>query len=109
MRWFELAIAAIFASLFTASHLLPVAWCEPFPVRLFAGIFAVVTGAMYLCLVDDERRPRADAMHRMVVGAGTGVVVATISRGDLELHVLLALAGAMAGWIGFRWFRHVSL
>jgi hypothetical protein len=109
MHWLELSIAAIFAALFTAFRILPGEWCEPVSVRLVAGVFAVATAMLYLWLVDDERRPKAGAVHRMLVGGLTGLVVSAIAAGGGELYALLGLLGAMSGYFGFRWLKHVPI
>lgn len=109
MRWPEVALAAIFGALFTAFYFLPGSWCDPAPVRPLAGIFIVVATMFYLYFVDDERRPLVGTWHRILVGSVAGVIVAAISSGSSELHVLLALVGAMLGYVGFRWLKHVPL
>ncbi|TXI91250.1 MAG: hypothetical protein E6Q34_07495 [Burkholderiaceae bacterium] len=107
MRWFEFAFAMVYGLLFTAFHFLPGSWCEPLPIRVLAGVFVVATTAVYLFLVDDERRPLVGAWHRIFVGVVTGNVVAAISGSSGELYFLLTLVGAMLGFIGFRWLKHV--
>ena len=64
---------------------------------------------LYLWFVDDERRPKAGAWHRIIVGAGAGLIVSTIASGPSELYALLGMVGGMAGYIGFRWIKHVPL
>lgn len=107
MRWFELALATMFGALFTAFHFLPGPWCDPAPVRPIAGIFVLVVTMFYLHLVDDERRPVVGAWHRIGVGAVAGVVLTAISGGSGELYILLAFIGAILGFIGFRWLKHI--
>lgn len=109
MNWSMLGISAIFGAVFTAFHVFPARWCEPFPVRLAAGIFVVATAMSYLCFVDDERRPKAGALHRMLVGGSTGFVVAAIANGGGELYALLGLVGVMSGYVGFRWLKRVPI
>nr|WP_315485665.1 hypothetical protein [uncultured Undibacterium sp.] len=109
MRWFELTIATVFGALFIAFHFLSGPWCDPAPVRPLAGIFVVVVTMFYLHLVDDERRPLVGAWHRICVGAVAGVNVAAIASGSGAMYVLLAFVGAMLGFIGFRWLKHVPL
>jgi hypothetical protein len=109
MQWFELAIAALFGAAFTAFRLYPGTWCEPMPVRLIAGLFIVATAASYLFFVDDGRRPKVGPWHRVLVGAGTGLVVAAIASGSGELYALLGLAGAICGYLGFELLKHVPL
>lgn len=109
MYIFELIIAAIFGAIFTAFHLLPAEWCEPLSVRLAAGVFVVATAAFYLAFVDEERRPKGGAWHRITVGAIAGCIVAAISNGAMDLYALLALVGAMLGYVGFRWLKHVPM
>ena len=109
MRWSELSLATVFGALFTAFYFLPGSWCDPAPVRPLAGAFVVVTAMFYLHFVDDERRPLVGAWHRILVGSAAGVIVAAISNGSGELYALLALVGAMLGYIGFRWLKHVPL
>lgn len=108
MRWVDLALAAIFGALFTAFQFLPGTWCDPAPVRPLAGIFVVVTTVLYLYFVDDTRHP-VGAWHRIAVGASAGLVVAAISNGVIELYPLLLLVGAMLGYVGFRWLKHVPI
>jgi hypothetical protein len=107
MRWIEFAFAAISSALFIAFHFLPGSWCGPAPVRPLAGVFIIVTAMLYLNFVDDERRTKVGSWHRILVGSTTGVIVAVISHGSAELYVLLALVGAMLGYVGFRWLKHV--
>ena len=109
MHWFEFAIAVVFGILFTAFRVFPGAWCEPISVRIVAGVFVVATGMVYLFLVDDERRPKASALHRMTVGSASALIVAAIANGSSALYALLGLIGAMAGYVGFRWLKHVPL
>jgi len=109
MRWAELALVTVLGALFTAFYFLPGSWCEPAPVRPLAEILVVVTTMFYLHFVDDERRPTVGALHRMFVGSAAGVIVAAISSGSGELFALLALVGAMLGYVGFRWLKHVPL
>lgn len=109
MRWFELALAMVLGATFTAFHFLPGPWCEPAAVRPLAGIFVVVGTMFYLYLVDDERRPVLGVWHGILFGAVAGVVVAAIASGAGELYALLVFVGAMLGWIGFRWLKHVPL
>jgi hypothetical protein len=109
MHRFELVVAAVFGAAFTAFRLFPGSWCEPFPVRLVAGVFVVATAMLYLWFVDDKRRPKAGAVHRVLVGGSAGLIVAAIANGTSELYALLALVGTIAGYIGFRWLKHVPL
>jgi hypothetical protein len=107
MHWLELSIAVVFAALFTGFQFFPGGWCEPLSVKLVAGVFVVVSAMLYLWFVDDERRPKAGARHRLVVGGSTGLIVAAIAGGQFELHALLALIGVASGYVGFRWLKHV--
>jgi len=109
MSRFELAIAVVFGALFTAFYVLPGAWCEPAAVRLLAGSFVLATAVFYLYAVEDNRRVKVGAWHRIAVGAAAGAVTAAISQGAGELYVLLILVGAMLGYVGFRWLKHVPL
>jgi hypothetical protein len=109
VHWFELAIAAFFGAVFTAFRVFPSSWGDPFAVRLTAGVFVVATAMLYLWFVDDERRPKAGALHRMLVAGSAGLLVAAITNGSGELYALLGLAGALAGYVGFRWLKHVPL
>lgn len=109
VRWLELLLAAIFGALFTAFQFLSGQWCEPTLVRPVAGIFVVLTAVLYLYFVDDERRPLVGVWHRMLFGAAAGFVVAAISNGPSELYALLTLVGAMLGYVGFRWLKHVPI
>jgi len=84
MRWAEFALATVFGALFTAFYFLTGSWFQPAPVRPLAGVLVVVATMFYLYFVDDERRPMAGTLHRMLVGA-------------------------MHGYVGFRWLKHVSL
>jgi len=109
MHWFKLILSTVFGALFTAFHFLPGSWCDPAPVRPFAGICVVVVTMSYLHLVDDERRPLVGVWHRIIVGSVAGVIVAAIASGSGAMYVLLAFVGAMLGFIGFRWLRHVPI
>ena len=109
MRWTELGLSALWGSLFTAFYFLTGSWCEPAPVCPLSGIFVVAATMFYLNFVDDERRPLVGAWRRIFVGATAGIIVAAISSGSGELYALLALGGAMLGYIGFRWLTHVPL
>ena len=109
MHRFELAIAAVFGALFTAFYVVPGAWSEPTSVRLIAGSFVLATVVFYLYAVEDNRRVKVGAWHRIAVGGAAGAVIAAISQGGGELYVLLSLIGAMLGYVGFRWLKHVPL
>jgi len=109
MRWLELSCAIVCGALFTAFRFFPGGWCEPLSVRLCAAIFVAVTGAFYLWLVDEERRPKVGSIHRIMVGSSVGLVAAAIVGGPFELFGLLAVSGALLGYIGFRWLKHVPL
>lgn len=109
MHKFELAIAIALGALFTAFRVFPSGWCEPLPVRLIAGVFVVATTALYLFLVDDERKPKAGSVHGVLVGCAAGLVVAAIENGTVELYALLGLVGIILGYVGFRWLKHVPL
>ncbi len=109
MRRAELGLAAILGALFTAFNFLPGSWSDPAPVRLLAGIFVVVATMFYLHLVDDDRRPLVGAWHRILVGSAAGITVAAIAGASVALYVLLALVGAVLGYIGFRWLKHLPL
>lgn len=105
----ELGLAAILGALFTAFNFLPGSWSDPTPVRLLAGIFVVVATMFYLHLVDDDRRPLVGAWHRILVGSAAGITVAAIAGASVALYGLLALVGAVLGYIGFRWLKHLPL
>nr|WP_315467376.1 hypothetical protein [uncultured Undibacterium sp.] len=107
MRWFELTLVTVMGAIFTAFHFLPGPWCDPAPVRPLAGIFVVVVTMLYLYLVDDERRPLVGAWHRIGAGSVAGLILAAIASGSGELYALLAFVGALLGFIGFRWLKHV--
>lgn len=109
MHWSELAVAAFGAAVFTAFYFFPGDWCEPMSVRFIVGAFIVITGAFYLWLVDDERRPKASAAHRIIIGSSVGLVVAAVAGGQSDLYGLLAMVGGILGYIGFRWLKHVPL
>jgi drug/metabolite transporter superfamily protein YnfA len=109
MRWFALFVAAVCGVAFVAFYLLPGRWSEPLPIRLFAGVFIVVTAMVYLWFVEEERPLRVGPWHRGLVGALAGIAVAAIGSGSGELFALLALVGAASGFIGFRWLKHVPL
>lgn len=109
MHWSELTFAAMGAVFFIAFYFFPGSWCEPISVRFFAGTFVVITSMLYLWFVDDERRPKAGAWHRIIVGAAAGLIVSAIAAGRSELYALLGIVGGMAGYIGFRWLKHVPL
>lgn len=109
MHWSELAFSAIAAAFFIAFRFFPGDWCEPPSIRFFAGAFIVITGMFYLGFVDDERRPKAGAWHRIIVGTSVGLIVAAIAGGTGDLYALLGMVGGMLGYIGFRWLKHVPL
>ena len=109
MRWAEFALALVFGALSTAFYFLPRSWFQPAPVRPRAGVLVVVATMFYLHFVDDGRRPLAGTLQRMLVGSAVGVIVAAISSGSGALFALLALVGAMHGYVGFRWLKLVSL
>jgi hypothetical protein len=109
MRWQALGFASLCSALFVAFYFFPGSWCEPRQVKFLGGAFVVVTGALYLWFVDDERRPMAGTLHRILIGTSVGVVVAAIAGGPFELFGLLSICGAVLGYIGFRWLKHVPL
>ena len=109
MHWIALAYAAGVAAVFVLFQFFPGYWCEPVSVRLGAGLFVVIICALYLWLVDDERRPKAGAWHRILVGATAWLLLALIAGGPPELYPLLGLLGGVAGYLGFRWLRHLPL
>ena len=109
MHWSALLCAAVTAMAFVAFQFFPGRWCEPVSVRLAVGAFVVITSMLYLWFVDDARRPKARAWHRVLVGCVAGVVVSAIAGGPAVLYALLALVGGMAGYVGFRWLKHVPL
>lgn len=109
MHWPELAFAALTAALVVVFRLLPIDWVDSFQIKFIAGTLIVLVAMFYLYFVDDERRPKAGAWHRIAVGAATGFVVALLVRGTFELYGLLVLGGALLGYFGFRWLKHVPL
>ena len=109
MHWSALLCAAVTAMAFVAFQFFPGHWCEPVAVRLAAGAFVVITSMLYLWFVDDARRPKAGAWHRILVGSIAGVVVSAIAGGPAVLYALLALVGGITGYVGFRWLKHVPL
>lgn len=108
MRWPELGFAVVVAVVFVLFHFgIPADLENIRQIRILSGIVLVVSAALYLHLVDDERRPKVNSLHRMIVGCVTGLLVALIAQGSFELYALLGLVGLMLGYIGFRWLKHL--
>lgn len=109
MRWPELGFAVLTAVMVIAFRVSPTEFTSLSQVRLLAGALIVLTAMFYLYFVDDKRKPLAGAGHRVVVGSTTGFVIALLVGGTFELYGLLVLVGALLGYIGFRWLKHVPL
>lgn len=108
-HWSALVMASATASALSAYWIFPGDWCDSFSARTAFGIFVCITSMLYIWFVDDERRPLAGTAHRLLVGGLTGFVLAVIVGGPDVLYALLVLVGAMLGYVGFRWLKHLPI
>ena len=108
-HWSALLMASATASALSAYWIFPGDWCNSFSVRTAFGFFVCITSVLYIWFVDDERRPLAGTAHRVLVGGLTGIVLAVIAGGPSVLYALLVLVGAMLGYVGFRWLKHLPI
>ena len=108
MRWPEFSAALLTSAIALAFHVVPGAWCESPNVRGIAAIFVFLVLATYLVFVDDERRPKVGALHRIVFGAVCGVAIASIYSSPFAGFALGALVGGTLGYIGIHWAKYVQ-
>jgi hypothetical protein len=108
-HWSALLVACATAAALSAYWIFPGDWCDSLSVRTAFGLLMGITAMLYIWFVDDERRPLAGTAHRVLVGGLTGVVLAAIAGGPGMLYALLAVLGAMLGYVGFRWLKHLPI
>jgi hypothetical protein len=108
MHWPAFAAALLTSAIALVFHVVPGAWCESPNVRGVAAIFVFLVLVAYLVFVDDERRPKVGALHRIVFGAVCGVAIASIYSSSSAGFALGALAGGTLGYIGIHWAKYVQ-
>ena len=108
MRWPEFVSALLTSAIALAFYVVPGAWCESPNVRGVAAIFVFLVLVAYLAFVDDERRPKVGALHRIVFGAVCGVAIASIYSSPSAGFALGALVGGTLGYIGIHWAKYVE-
>ncbi len=108
MRWIEFAAALLTSAIAVACYVLPDTWSESPNVRGVAAIFVFLVLVAYLAFVDDERRPKVGALHRIVFGAVCGIAIASIYSSPSAGFALGALVGGILGYIGIHWAKYVQ-
>jgi len=91
-------------------HALPIApggWPSMVTWLLAVLIFGVFVGVIVVTETDrDCRGPRGTRL-RVLTGAMSLMAMALVLGGSFELAALGALVGAMLGYVGIHWLRHV--
>lgn len=103
----EIAIAFAFGAIWFASLLVPGVFTQ-FPKWSGAlSIFAFCVFAVYIVIIDDERRPTKSPAFRIMVGVLAGVTIAAINQLEIEGYFIGAFAGGLLGWFGILWAKHL--
>jgi hypothetical protein len=108
MRWLEFVAALLTSAIAVAFYVVPGAWSESPNVRGVAAIFVFLVLVAYLVFVDDERRLKVGALHRILFGAVCGLAIASIYSSPIAGFALGALVGGTLGYIGIYWAKYVQ-
>lgn len=107
--WFELGFALLVSGVYVAFQVIPYGWSESSKIQGGAAIFVFLVCTFYLALVDDERKPKAGATHRVVFGAFCGLTIAAIYNSVTIGYVLGILVGGILGYTGVYWVKYVRI
>lgn len=103
----EVAIAFVFGAIWSALLLIPSVFRQ-FPKWSGAlSIFVFCVLAVYIAIIDDERRPTKSHTFRIVVGVLAGVTIAAINQLQIESYFVGAFVGGLLGWVGNFWIKYL--
>lgn len=103
----EVAIAFAFGAIWFASLLIPSVFTQSPKWSGALSIFVFCVFAVYIAIIDVERRPTKSHTFRIVVGVLAGVTIAAINQLQIESYFVGAVVGGLLGWFGNFWTKHL--
>lgn len=72
---------------------------------LLALVFCVF--AAYMAIVGDRRASARSPIFRTIIGILAGTTIAALLHAPVEGYLAGIVAGAILGWLGYRWAQHL--